>query len=158
MKKQTASAKSQALESAQSHSSRDDESLLENPVWLVHHIASITWDLKALNTIAIDLRNRVSYTDFVVVCTGTSERQVQAIAKRVNTSLREMGKYPIGTEGLEFGRWALLDYGDVIVHVFLEGARLDYDLEKMWVDAPRLELPNKPQELYGHFELEQFSP
>lgn len=124
---------------------------------LARDVAEWTWDLKALNTVVIDLRGRVSYTDYVIVTTGTSERHVQAIARQVEEKLKEReGRIPIGREGLDAGRWALVDFGDVIVHVFNGPVRDDYDLERMWPDAPRLELHDKPAELYGHFELDQF--
>lgn len=120
-------------------------------------IAEWTWDLKGLNTVVIDLRGRVSYTDFVIVTTGTSERHVQAIARDIEGAVKsETGRSPFGREGIEGGRWALVDFGDVILHVFNGPERDDYDLERMWPDAPRLELEDKPRELYGHFELDQF--
>lgn len=119
-------------------------------------IAAVTWELKALNTVVIDLRGRVSYTDFVIIATGTSERHVSAIARRVDDEMREAGRPPIGSEGTGQGQWALLDYGDIIVHVFNKTARQEYDLERMWTEAPRLELEEPPEELYGHFEAEGF--
>jgi ribosome-associated protein len=131
-----------------------DQELIE----VARGLAELTWDLKALNTTIIDLRGRVSYTDFLIITTGTSERHVQAIARRLDTAMREAQRPPMGTEGLDHGRWALLDYGDIIVHIFHQEARADYNLERMWTDAPRLELENKPAELYGHFEMQQFSP
>ncbi len=129
-----------------------DEELLS----VVHGLAELSWDLKALNTIVIDLRQIVSYTDYVIITSGTSERHVQAIARRLDTAMREAGRAPLGTEGVEHGRWALLDYGDVIVHIFNGETRQDYNLERMWLEAPRIEFDNKPAELYGHFEMERF--
>ncbi len=122
----------------------------------VKGLAELSWDLKGLNTVAIDLRGVVSYTDYVVIVTGTSERHVQALARRLDTAMRESGRPPLGTEGVEHGRWALLDYGDIIVHIFNGEARADYNLERMWLEAPRVEFENKPKDLYGHFEMEQF--
>jgi ribosome-associated protein len=119
-------------------------------------IAKMTWDLKGLNTIVIDLRGRVSYTDFLVISSATSERQVTAIARHVHDELARIGKLAIAVEGLESGRWALLDYGDVILHVFNQSMRQEFNLEGMWTQAPRLDLPNKPASLYGHFEMSQF--
>lgn len=130
-----------------------EEELME----VARDIAAITWELKALNTVVIDLRGRVSYTDFVIITTGTSERHVGAIARRVDTEMREAGRPPLGSEGLTQGQWALLDYGDIILHVFNKNARKEYDLERMWTEAPRLELEDKPDDLYGHFEVENFS-
>ncbi|MFU8803180.1 MAG: ribosome silencing factor [Bradymonadaceae bacterium] len=146
MKKENASKKTQE--------ELTDEELLD----VARGLAELTWDLKALNTIVIDLRGRVSYTDFVIVTTGTSERHVQAIARRLETAMREAHRKPLGTEGIDQGRWALLDFGDIIVHIFHQEARGDYNLERMWVEAPRLEFEDKPNDLYGHFEMEQFTP
>ncbi len=134
----------------------DNTEIDEELKQVARDIAAVTWELKALNTVVIDLRGRVSYTDFVVICSGTSERHVNAISKRVDEGMREANRPPISTEGTEDGRWALLDYGDIIVHVFDQNARTDYDLERMWTEAPRLELEDAPSELYGHFETQQF--
>lgn len=123
----------------------------------VHEIAALTWDIKGLNTEAIDLRGLVSYTDFVVITTGTSERQVQAIARHVDSELRMLGYKPMHAEGADGSRWVLLDYGDVIVHIFHEEARDEYGLERMWPDATRLTFDDAPKELYGHFDMQRFS-
>jgi ribosome-associated protein len=124
---------------------------------LAKRIAELTWELKALNTVVIDLRGRVSYTDFVIVTTASSERQVQAVAKFVEENIKaEIGVSSYGREGVDEGQWALIDFGDAILHVFNGPLRQDYDLERMWIEAPRLELPNKPASLYGHFDMQSF--
>jgi ribosome-associated protein len=150
--------KNNGSENATTFGKLDQSELDKDLLEVVHGLAELTWDLKALNTIVIDLRGIVSYTDFLVICSGTSERHVQAIGRRVDTAMREAHRPPLGTEGFDQGRWALIDFGDIIVHVFHQEARVDYNLERMWTDAPRLELKDKPSELYGHFEMEQFSP
>ena len=126
-----------------------------NTELLARDIAALTWDVKALNTKVIDLRGLVSYTDFVVVCTATSDRQVQAIAKHVQNSLAEAGYEPLGVEGVDSGKWALIDFGDAILHIFHGSVREEYDLERMWPDAPLLDFDDRPSELYGHFELQK---
>ena len=124
---------------------------------LAHAIAEWTWEMKGLNTAVIDLRGRVSYTDFVVVTTATSDRHVKAIARKVEDSVQDWtGKIPFGKEGIDSGKWALVDFGDVILHVFNGPVREDYDLERMWPDAPRMEFDDAPDDLYGHFALEEF--
>ena len=123
---------------------------------LAREIAELTWDCNTINTVAIDLRGRVSYTDFIVVCTATSDRQVQAIARYVERSLRDLGWRTLSTEGIDSGRWALLDYGDAILHIFNQGARQEFDIEGMWAEAPKLELEDAPESLYGHFAMDQF--
>lgn len=123
---------------------------------LARDIIHVMWDLKALNPVAIDLRGLVSYTDFVIICTGTSDRHVRALGKRVEKELKEANWSPLSIEGVEQGRWAVLDFGDVVVHVFNGEERDAYDLEGKWVDADRLEFEDRPQELYGHFHEQRF--
>lgn len=123
---------------------------------LAREVVELSWDVKAMNPVAVDLRGRASYTDFLIVCTGQSDRHVNAIAQRLQRELKQAGWKPISIEGLDSGRWALLDFGDIVIHVFSEHARNDYDLESMWVDADRLEFESKPEELYGHFDVDRF--
>lgn len=90
---------------------------------------------------AVDLRvlhlGKVSdFTEYFVVCGGTNERQVQAIADAVEMDLRSVGVRPLHIEGLQRGQWVLLDYGDLIVHAFLDEPRHYYALERLWSDAP----------------------
>lgn len=130
---------------------------IEEEEQLARDIVSWSWDLKAVNTVAIDLRGRVSYTDFLVVCTGNSERHVQSIAKHVEVMVKQnAGKAAYGREGVDYGKWALVDFGDVIFHVFNGNLREEYDLERMWTEAPRLEFEDAPTDLYGHFEMDAF--
>jgi len=123
---------------------------------LSRDLVAVLWDLKALNAVAIDLRGRVSYTDFVIVCTGQSERHVRALSKNVEQEMREAGWEPLSAEGVESGHWAVLDFADVVVHVFEGRQRDEYDLEGMWVDADRLEFDDPPEDLYGHFQADRF--
>lgn len=88
-------------------------------------------DLRVLNLAEIS-----SFTDRFVICSGTNERQVQAIADAILRGLRKQGVKPLNVEGLRHGRWVLLDYGgDMIVHVFLDETREVYALERLWSDA-----------------------
>ncbi len=104
-------------------------------------IAEAGLDKKALNVEIIDVRGKVDYADFVVVMSGRSDRQVSAIAKNVQEHLKkEHGVDCIGVEGLPQGHWVLMDFGDVIVHVFHEDTRGYYDLESLWIDAARVEV------------------
>lgn len=97
---------------------------------------------KALQMTAIDIRKIASFAEFFLVCSGTSNRQVQAIADEVMDRLKkERNSRPLHTEGYEAGTWVLLDYGDLIVHVFTEEAREFYQLERLWRDADRVALP-----------------
>ena len=93
----------------------------------------------------INIRKLSSVTDYLLVCSAGSERQVQAIAHAVEDGLREKKIKPYGVEGVESGRWALLDYVDVVVHVFLEHMREYYDIEGLWAEAPMTEVKEKPK-------------
>lgn len=106
------------------------------------HIAAAGLDKKALNVEIIDVRGKVDYADFVVLMSGRSDRQVNAIAQGVQRDLRtERGVRCLGAEGLQQGHWALLDFGDVVVHVFHHDMRGYYDLEALWIDAARVTVP-----------------
>ena len=97
---------------------------------------------KALEMVALDIRKIASFAEFFLICSGTSTRQVQAIADEVQERLRaERGSRPLHVEGYEKSEWILMDYGDLIVHVFVQESREFYQLERLWRDAERVELP-----------------
>jgi ribosome-associated protein len=95
---------------------------------------------KAERPIVMDMRNLTSYADVFIVLTGRSDRQVRAIAEGIITELKQRGEAPIGVEGLDDGNWVLIDCNDAIVHVFDEETRIQFDLERLWRDAPRIDL------------------
>lgn len=103
-------------------------------------------DKKAIEPVLIDLSQVQSYTDYLLVASASSPRAVKAIAEHVVEALAEHGLRQLGTEGVRDGRWALLDFGDVVVHVFEHPLREFYDLEGMWFDAPRLPLNVPPEQ------------
>jgi ribosome-associated protein len=86
----------------------------------------------------MDVHGLIVITDYFVVCSGTTERQVKTVVEEVEKALRELGRKPLRREGETEGRWVLLDYVDVVVHVFAEEEREYYDLERLWRDAPRV--------------------
>lgn len=105
-------------------------------------IASAALDKKAQDVEILDVRGKVDYADFVVIASGRSDRQVGAIARGIEESLKhEHGERCHGVEGLTQGQWVLMDFGDVIVHVFHQDTRGYYDLEALWMDAARVEVP-----------------
>ncbi len=95
---------------------------------------------QADNPVVLMLKKVSSVCDYILICGAGSERQVHAIAANIEEGLRKRGVRPMGREGIEAGKWALLDYGDVVVHVFLEPLRIYYDLEGLWADAEVVEL------------------
>jgi len=102
-------------------------------------IAEAGLEKKALNVEIIDVRGKVDYADYVVVMSGRSDRQVNAIAKGVQQHVKKVEKQDcIGVEGLPQGNWVLMDFGDVVVHVFHQDTRGYYDLEGLWIDAARV--------------------
>ncbi len=96
---------------------------------------------KALDIVVLDLRPVATFTDFFVITTGTNERQVQAISDEVYETLKKSGSAAARVEGYKTAEWILLDYGDFIVHVFEQKARQFYDLERLWRESTRVELP-----------------
>jgi ribosome-associated protein len=93
---------------------------------------------KAEHLVVLDVREMTSVADAFIICSGRSNRQVQAIAEHIQTDLKKQHKKPLSVEGVTEGHWALLDYGDVIIHIFYEPVRLFYDLEGLWMDARRI--------------------
>jgi ribosome-associated protein len=106
-------------------------------VALAHRIASLALDIKADDVVILDVRGKTSYADYFVIASGDSERQVTAMAEHVETELRNESVRPLGTEGEERGQWVLLDFGEVVAHLFCNEVRTFYDLEGLWTDVPR---------------------
>jgi ribosome-associated protein len=107
-------------------------------------IAVAAIDKKAVGLEILDVAGRVDYADFLVVMTGRSDRHAQALAQGIEEALRKKGVRPIAVEGLPHGSWVLMDFGDVVVHVFQDEARQLYDIEGLWLDARRLPVPISP--------------
>lgn len=106
-------------------------------------IADMMAEKKALDLVILDMRGLVSYTDYLVIATGRNERQVKAIFDEVYGGLKHgsPGQTPISTEGTTGGRWVLMDYGDAVAHIFTTESRSFYRLEKLWGEAPMVEVP-----------------
>jgi ribosome-associated protein len=109
---------------------------------LARYAVDAVLDKKARDVVVMDMRNVSSVADYFVVCTGESDRQVKAIADAVREEVREAcSELPWHTEGTNHLQWVLLDYVDVVVHVFDEERRTFYDLERLWGDAPHEGVP-----------------
>ena len=97
---------------------------------------------KAFDMVALDLREIASFTEFFIICSGANQRQVQAISDEINEQLKKQLKTKaIRVEGYNAGEWILLDYGDFVVHIFEKAARDFYDLQRLWRDARKVEIP-----------------
>ena len=96
---------------------------------------------KAMNLVALDVHELTSFADIFIICSGRSNRQVNAIAEHIQIDLKKHKIKPLSVEGVGDGQWVLLDYGHVIIHVFYEPVREFYDLEGLWLDAKRIETP-----------------
>jgi ribosome-associated protein len=97
-------------------------------------------DKKATDIVVLDLREVTSFADYFLICSGTSTRQVQAIADEILDKLKQAGAHMLHREGYEVAEWVLLDYGDFIAHIFVQSARQFYNLERLWRDAKRREI------------------
>ncbi len=100
---------------------------------------------KAHQVVILDVHKLTSVADVFIICSGRSNRQVTAIADFVQRDLKKKGKKPINVEGKKEGHWVLMDYGDVIIHIFYESLRNFYDLEGLWIDARRLSTEQLPE-------------
>ena len=117
------------------------ERLRVNSKELALHIASAALEKHALSLEIINVEGKVSYADYVVICSGRSQRQVKAIIDGVEGDMKKDKIYPLGVEGRQNCQWVLMDYGDVIFHTFEDLKRGFYDLDGLWIDADRVPLP-----------------
>ena len=111
---------------------------------LVELAARTLVDNKGQEVLILDVRGLSSLWDFFIICSGGSKRHVQALAQHLQEALGQAGVKPLGVEGLEEGTWVLLDYVDVVIHLFTKPLREFYDLEGLWVEATRLSVKDLP--------------
>jgi ribosome-associated protein len=107
---------------------------------------------KAYDLVVMEVRELTSIADYFVICSGRSDRQVQSIAQGIEEQLGQAGISPLSIEGANRGHWVLMDFADVIVHIFYEPVREFYDLDGLWGHAPRVELPEPYSSLVGQFQ------
>lgn len=96
---------------------------------------------KAYDLVLMEVGELTSLADYFLICTGRSDTQVQAITQSIEENLGRLGIRPLSVEGYSRGQWVVVDYGDVVVHVFYEPLREFYDLERLWARAPHVRLP-----------------
>ncbi|WP_122818141.1 ribosome silencing factor [Nocardioides pantholopis] len=113
----------------------------DHAVELVHAAARAASDKLAQQLIAFDVSEQLAITDAFLLASASNDRQVKAVVDAIEDKLRELGAKPIRREGQRDGRWVLLDYGDIVVHVQHEEEREFYALERLWRDCPAIALP-----------------
>ncbi len=110
---------------------------------------------KAEELSLLEVKQVSSLTDYLLICNGRSDRQVQAIAEEIKVQMKkDHGIAPLAVEGMDDGRWVLLDYGSVMVHVFQEPVRRFYDLDGLWAEAPQVDIPGEYLGLTGGAGIE----
>lgn len=107
---------------------------------LLNNIAQAIYDKKGFNIIALDVKGLSSITDYMVIAEGNVGRHVMAIAQSIQRDLSDQGQKPLRVEGLKNGDWIVMDYGEVMVHLFMPGMREKYQLEQLWKEAKLIDL------------------
>lgn len=139
LQEKTLKRESAKIEIAQVKTSYDE---LDEEVRLAIQCAA---EKKATQIVALDLREIASFTEFFVIASGSNQRQVQAIADEISEQLKlQLGRRPVRIEGYNSAEWVLIDFGDFICHIFDKDAREFYDLERLWRDAGRVDVPENP--------------
>jgi ribosome-associated protein len=105
-----------------------------------------TLQKKAKDIVVLNVKNNSSFTDYMIICSGSTERQTQAISTAIQQYLKKADIRPLGVEGETHGQWILLDYGDVVISIFLESLRSFYDIENLW-DSPRMNIDENATEV-----------
>jgi len=120
---------------------------LENNKTLLEIISSID-EVKAINPVLLDLKGKFNLADYFIIASGSSDRHVQGISNRIASNLRDSGIKPLSVEGMNKGHWVLLDYNNILIHIFYDKIRADYNLENLWkgtefIDISKLLNKNK---------------
>jgi ribosome-associated protein len=110
---------------------------------------------KACDLVVLDVREHTSIADYFIVCSGRSDRQVQSIAQGLEENAAGEGIKPFAIEGTQRGHWVLMDFSDVIVHVFYQPVREFYDLDGLWGHAPKAKLPEAYEKLIAQFQIDE---
>lgn len=113
------------------------------PKQLASLVAEAADNTKAIDLITLDLAKLTSFTNYFVICSGRSDTQVRAIADNIVKAVKERGRDPLGLEGYNQGEWILIDFGDVVAHIFYAEVREHYHLEKLWIDAERTKISKR---------------
>jgi ribosome-associated protein len=108
---------------------------------------------KACDLVVLDVRQHTSIADYFIICSGRSDRQVQSIAQGIEDNAADEGMRPYAAEGMQRGHWVLMDFSDVVVHIFYEPVREFYDLDGLWGHAHKAELPEAYNQLIDQFQI-----
>lgn len=111
-----------------------------DPLVVLNKIAQAVYDKKGVNILALDLRAFSTVTDYVLIAEGNVDRHVIAIGQAIKDSLREIGEMPLHTQGMQTGDWVVMDYVQVMVHIFMPGMRDKYHLEGLWKEGEIVDL------------------
>lgn len=106
--------------------------------------ARVAADNRGKDVLVLEMKERVDWVDYMVIVTGTSRRQIATVADEIEEALAALGDRRLGIEGYDQGSWAVLDYADLLVHIFIEEKRAYYQIEHLWEDAPRIEWQREP--------------
>jgi ribosome-associated protein len=129
-----------------------------DPVQKAKWIVEAALDRLAERPVVLDMRQLTAYADTFIILSGRSDRQVRAIAEEIVQTLKSRNDPPLGVEGMDEGNWVLIDCNDAIVHIFDPETREQFDLERLWRDAPRLDLGLEGLEPSDSDSLEPASP
>jgi ribosome-associated protein len=102
---------------------------------------------KAKDLVVMNVGTLSSFADYFIICSGTSDRQVKAIANWLEENLKKAGMNSLGLEGMKQGHWVLMDYGDIVIHIFYEPIRAFYDVERLWSEAPKIAIDDNATEI-----------
>jgi len=116
-------------------------------------LTRLALEKKACDLVVVDVRGLTSIADYFIICSGRSDRQVQSIAQGLEENSAEHGIRLFAVEGTGRGHWVLMDFSDVIVHIFYEPVRRFYDLDGLWGHAPKAELPEPYSKLVDQFQI-----
>jgi ribosome-associated protein len=105
----------------------------------------IALEKKAKDAVILELKDLSTIADYFVICSGENPVQIRTIAEAIQEFFSKSKLLPLGKEGLDHARWVLIDYGDLVVHIFDDETRAYYDLEKLWIDAPKMQIEKKRQ-------------
>jgi len=129
-------------------SDRDDSTEVDSSMALAVSAARAASDLKASDVIILDVGDVLSIAGYFVVASASNPRQVRAVVDAIEAKVKvELQRSPVRTEGIREQQWTLIDYGDVVVHVFLDTVREFYEIERLYMDAPRVEWESETAEL-----------